>query len=178
MKKYVTGLLLLVVLSSSSIAQVVQSNNQSNQAEKEAKHKAKREGIKALKINYLKEKFVLTPEEAARFWPIYNAHEEKKMLLRKEKHEFRKEIKENKGGGELTDAQIEVIVDKHIDFQMELAKEDKFFHEQLKKALPIKKVLEFYKVERGFKKELMGKYRKNHKNKSKGGVESDGNIGR
>ena len=47
---------------------------------------------------------------------------------------------------------------------------DQRFHEELKKALPIKKVMAYYKAERHFKREVMKKFRKGkHKGKKAAG---------
>ena len=45
--------------------------------------------IKAYKTAFLTESLELTSDEAEKFWPIYNAHEEKLRTLRKQE---RKEI--------------------------------------------------------------------------------------
>ena len=57
----------------------------SGQAQKKDRH----EQIKALRVPFLTEELNLTPAEAEKFWPIYNAHEEKLRTLRKQE---RKEI--------------------------------------------------------------------------------------
>ena len=45
----------------------------------------KREKIKALKVAFLTEKLALTSDEAQKFWPIYNAFEEKQFEIRYKK---------------------------------------------------------------------------------------------
>jgi len=45
----------------------------------------KREKVKALKVAFLTEKLALTSEEAQKFWPIYNAFEEKQFEIRLQK---------------------------------------------------------------------------------------------
>ena len=47
--------------------------------------KEKKEQLKALKIAYITEELQLTPEEAARFWPVFNAFEDKQREIRKQK---------------------------------------------------------------------------------------------
>jgi Skp family chaperone for outer membrane proteins len=39
--------------------------------------KEKKEQIKALKIAYITEELQLTSEEASKFWPLFNAYEDK-----------------------------------------------------------------------------------------------------
>jgi len=47
--------------------------------------KEKKEKVKALKVAYITEQLDLTKEEAQKFWPIYNAFDDKQAELRHEK---------------------------------------------------------------------------------------------
>ena len=47
--------------------------------------KEKREKVKALKVAYITEQLELTTEEAQKFWPLYNAFDDKQAELRHEK---------------------------------------------------------------------------------------------
>ena len=47
--------------------------------------KKKREKVKALKVAYITEQLELTTDEAQKFWPIYNAFDEKQSELLHEK---------------------------------------------------------------------------------------------
>ena len=47
--------------------------------------KGRKDKVKALKIAYITEELNLTTEEAQRFWPIYNAFDDKQADLRHEK---------------------------------------------------------------------------------------------
>ena len=42
----------------------------------------KREKIKAFKVSFLTTELELTPTEAEKFWPIYNAYDDKQLELR------------------------------------------------------------------------------------------------
>ena len=45
----------------------------------------KKEQIKALKVAFITTELNLTPEEAAKFWPIFNAFEDKQKEIKKQK---------------------------------------------------------------------------------------------
>ena len=47
--------------------------------------KGSRDKIKMLKISYLTDRLKLTPDEAQKFWPIYNANDQKQFELRHKK---------------------------------------------------------------------------------------------
>ena len=45
----------------------------------------KRENIEAMKIGFITKKLDLTPEEAQKFWPVYNQYNDKMKDLRKKR---------------------------------------------------------------------------------------------
>jgi len=45
----------------------------------------KRDKVKSLKIAFISDELALTPQEAEKFWPIYNTFEDKQFVLRHEK---------------------------------------------------------------------------------------------
>jgi len=47
--------------------------------------KEKKEKIKALKIAYITNELALTPDEATKFWPLFNAFEDKQQDIKKQK---------------------------------------------------------------------------------------------
>ena len=47
--------------------------------------KEKHEQIKALKVSFITTELSLTAEESEKFWPVYNAYEEKQRELRMKK---------------------------------------------------------------------------------------------
>ena len=47
--------------------------------------KQKKEQLKALKIAYITDELQLSSDEASRFWPVYNAFDEKQRELKQEK---------------------------------------------------------------------------------------------
>ena len=49
------------------------------------KFREKREQIKALKVAFITEELKLTPAEAEKFWPLYNAYDSKQTELRQQK---------------------------------------------------------------------------------------------
>ena len=49
------------------------------------KFRQKMEQVKSLKVAFITSELNLTAEESAKFWPLYNAFEEKQRDLRKQK---------------------------------------------------------------------------------------------
>tara|TARA_B100001939_G_C16399756_1_gene387689 strand:+ start:27 stop:470 length:444 start_codon:yes stop_codon:yes gene_type:complete len=108
------------------------------------------------RIAFLSENMNLSSEEAEKFWPLLNDLENELKSLKKEI----KEAKPDKKVNEMSDKQIEELLDaSFIHKQRELDIKTKY-HEEFKKILPIKKIAKFYHLEQKFKK--MKKQSKQH----------------
>lgn len=122
-----------------------------------------KEKIKALKIAHITEQVDLTKEEAQKFWPIYNAHEDEKSKLREQSSIKRK----NKNPEELTESEA-----KSLLLEMEKIEKQKTelrfkLLNQLFEILPAKKIIKLYQAERSFKHKMFEEYKKRH-SKEKG----------
>lgn len=150
--KNVIALLLIGALSVTSISAQQQKMHKSDKPE--GTHKPNPEKFKSMKIAYLTEKLELTPEEAQQFWPIYNEFENKKKAERKEfrddKNDMEKEI-------ELSDADIEKMLNERIQLKQDELNLEKEYLVKFKTVLPMKKVGALYKAEESFKRDLLRK---------------------
>lgn len=113
----------------------------------------KRENIEAQKVAFLTKKLDLTPEEAQKFWPVYNQYDDKLQELRKKRREDMKNAKENFDA--LTDKEIEQLVDNEIAFRQKELDIQKEYHGKFKSLLPIKKVAQLYRADEEFKRFLL-----------------------
>lgn len=87
MKKYI----LIILISFTGFASVQAQNNDG---------RVKRfEKVQALKIAFITQKLELTPDEAQKFWPVYNRYEA----------ELRQVILSNKNGGDAIDNEEKVL---------------------------------------------------------------------
>ena len=122
----------------------------------------KREQIKALKVSFLTSELNLTAEESEKFWPIYNAFEEKQYQIRcnrmkpviKKLHQSDDKISEKEAAGYLS--QLE-------DADEELFMLHKKLVADLKPVIGSLKVLKLKKAEEDFKSKLLQKYKDNKK---------------
>lgn len=113
-----------------------------------------KEKIKALKIAHITTKLELTPDEAQKFWPVYNEFETKKDVLHKEKKELRKAKKSME---EPTDSEIEKNIEAHFNLKEKELALERAYHSKFKAVLPISKVDQLYKAQYQFKKDLLKK---------------------
>lgn len=113
----------------------------------------KNEAIAAMKVSFITRKLNLTTKEAQAFWPVYNQYEEELETLRKN---HRKMVNESKDDfSQLSDADIEKMVDEQVNFRQKEIDVLKKYHPQFKKALPVKKVVLLYRAEEEFKRYLI-----------------------
>ena len=121
--------------------------------------KEKREKVKALKVAYITEQLELTTEEAQKFWPLYNAFDDKQAELRHEK--MRAILDRFKPGN------VEKLSEKDASnslIQMEKIEEDLFnlkkkFIKDLQSVISAKKIIKLKKAEEDFNRELLKQMR-------------------
>ena len=116
----------------------------------------KHEQIQALKVALITEELNLSEIEAQKFWPIYNAFEEKNSQLRKDSREKRKSIDFET----ISDSEAKTLL-KELNV-MSNKKNDihNKYISDLQKVLPAKKVLLLNKAENEFKHKMFEEFKK------------------
>ncbi len=120
--------------------------------------------VKAYKIAYITDKLDLTPEEAEKFWPIYNENEKLMAELRKEENlAIKKHIKERSDIEGVTEKEAQEIVSSMRKIEQRIHDQKGRVYSRLKKVLPYKKILKLQVAEREFKRSLLRKLKKRRK---------------
>lgn len=127
----------------------VAANAQDGGEKKEGKTEGGR--IAAIKIAYITSKLNLSPEEAQKFWPVYNKYSEE---LRK----VRTDARQNKTPELETEEKILAIRKK--------------YNTEFSKVLPAEKVNAFFKAEKEFGLKLKEEWMERRKKKQKSGEAS------
>ena len=143
--KFITALLLLL-----SIMSFGQRNGD---------FKEKKEQIKALKIAHITSELNLTSDEAAKFWPLYNAFDEKQQEIRKQKMKSFMDRSKEDAIDKLTEKEATTILNQMESNDEELHQLKKKFVASLKGVLPAVKILKLKKAEEDFSKKLLQQYR-------------------
>ncbi|MEY4927863.1 MAG: hypothetical protein RI894_2299 [Bacteroidota bacterium] len=104
--------------------------------------------LEALRIAYITEKLQLTPQEAQTFWPVFNEYQAKLK-------DIRKQGKLESLDDNSSDADIEKAVAAHFDAETKAIALQKEYFVQLKKILPLKKIVKLLKAEHEFKNRLL-----------------------
>lgn len=112
-----------------------------------------RERIKALKTAHITEGLNLTPEEAQKFWPVYNEFEERRRSLYRQ---------ERACVGDVAEMDEEAASQKLQEY-VELEKQDyllkKRYYEDLRKIFSAKRIMKLKQVEDEFNIKMMRQYR-------------------
>lgn len=146
----------LIVMLGVTTASAQQQPKHDRKGQPEKFYKPGSEKFKAMKVAHITEKLNLTSAEAEKFWPIYNEYQAKKEVIYKELKTLKRATKDDK---EVSDAEIETMLNKRIEAKQNDANLEKEYLAKFKTALPIRKVGEFYKAEESFKRELLRKMR-------------------
>lgn len=110
-----------------------------------AQHENRR--IEALKIEFITQKLDLSPEEAQKFWPIYNSYQREMNQLFKERREARRAQRES---GTPPD---------ELKFESRILEIKKRYRNQFLEALPSQKADLIYPAEREFRERLINQLR-------------------
>lgn len=122
------------------------------------KMKEKREQIKTMKIAFLTSELDLSVSEAEKFWPVYNAFEEKEFELKHLK--MRTLIKKYREGKEkMTEKEAINLLNQFENNDEELFVLHKKFIANLKGVLPAIKIIRLKKSEEDFNRKLLVQYR-------------------
>nr|WP_315166495.1 sensor of ECF-type sigma factor [uncultured Flavobacterium sp.] len=123
------------------------------------KMKEKKEQIKALKVAFLTTELELTSSESEKFWPIYNAFDDKQFELR--------HLKMRAFMGRMDDNAMDKMSEKEANSflnQMESNEDElymlrKKFITTIKGILPATKIIKLRKSEEDFNRKLLQQYR-------------------
>ncbi len=119
----------------------------------------KRDKIKALKVAFITNELALTPDESAKFWPLYNAFEEKQQEIKKLKlRRYFKHIDAD-SFDKLSDKEASALLEQTESYEEDLYLAKKKFVTSLKSVLSPIKILKLKRAEEDFSRKLLQQYR-------------------
>lgn len=123
-------------------------------------HKETKEQIKALKVSYLTTELKLTSEESAKFWPVYNAYDEKERSIKHEKMRgIMRKIDQAGGMDKLSEKEAAGYLTQFQEAEQELADLKQKLINDLKPIIGSVKTLKLQKSEFEFNKKLLKKFK-------------------
>lgn len=99
-------------------------------------------------IAFITEKLNLSPEEAQKFWPLYNQY-------RNEVKKIRQDTKNDKAVEDMSEAEAEQFIKDVFDKESRELNLRKEYFQKLRGVLPAKKIARLHGLEKEFKKELL-----------------------
>lgn len=119
----------------------------------------KREQIKTLKVAFITNELSLTPDESSKFWPLYNAFEDKQQEIRKQKLRGYADRMDSESIDKLSDKEATNLLAQMESTEDELYQAKKKFITSLKGIIPPIKILKLKKAEEDFNRKLLKQYR-------------------
>lgn len=109
-------------------------------------------------MGFITNELALTPDEAAKFWPIYNAYEDKQFEI---KHQKMKAFKERMDSDldKMNEKEASALLAQMQSNDDELYQIRKKFISNLKNILPATKIIKLKKAEDDFNRKLLQQYR-------------------
>ena len=125
----------------------------------------KREQIKSLKVAFITNELQFTPEEASKFWPLYNAYEDKQKEIRKGKIKGYINRMDDDSFDKLSEKEATALLTQMESNEEELYMSRKKFVASLKGVISPIKILKLKKSEENFNKKLLQQYRDKKRNR-------------
>jgi len=124
------------------------------------------ERVKAFKTAHITTALDLTSAEAEKFWPVYNAHEEKlQELRRKERQEIFQIVKGDMEG--LSNEEADRLIEKGISFKQTEFDLHKQLIQNLRSVIPSRKIVKLHRAEEEFKRILLKEMQKRRNGRNK-----------
>jgi Spy/CpxP family protein refolding chaperone len=119
----------------------------------------KKEQIKALKVAFITNELELTSDEATKFWPLFNAFEEKQQEIKKQKLKGYLKRVDNDSFDNLSEKDATTMLSQMESTEDELYQLKKKFVASLKGVISPIKILKLKKAEENFNRKLLQQYR-------------------
>lgn len=121
--------------------------------------------MKSMKIAYITEHLELTPEEAEKFWPIYNEYEKKRNEVTKGIFEHFNPDQEEPL--ELSDEDADKTIRRRFEEEQTLLDLKKEYYGKYKEVLPASRIFKLHQVENRFKRHLLERVREGSHSRSR-----------
>ncbi len=119
----------------------------------------KRDKVKAYKVSFLTTELELTSTEAEKFWPVYNAFDDKQFELRHEKMKAYMSRLNDDNINSISEKEAATLLAQIESTDKELYLLREKYMSNLKKILSAKKILKLKKSEDDFNRKLLKQYR-------------------
>ena len=121
--------------------------------------KQKKEQVKSLKVAFITSELDLTADESAKFWPLYNAFDEKQSEIRRTKMKSYLDRMDSENFENVSEKEAATLLSQMESSEEELHQLRKKFISNLKSVIPAVKILKLKKAEEDYNRKLLQQYR-------------------
>ncbi|MGA9639027.1 sensor of ECF-type sigma factor [Flavobacterium sp.] len=126
--------------------------------------KGKKDQIKELKVSFFTSELELSTTEAEKFWPIYNAYDDKQFEIRHQKMKTYRNLMQDNNLNKMSEKEASILLSQIERTDNELYQLKKRLNTDLKTFLPKVKIIKLKKAEEDFNRKLLQQYKdKNNK---------------
>lgn len=112
------------------------------------------ERVKALRVAYISDRLELTPEEAQKFWPVFNQFDNKMDDLHKQKRQLMFKLRPENASN-LSEKESAQLMDEDDRIETEIQNNKKQLVKNLQGVIPNQKILMLRQIEIEFKQKLL-----------------------
>ena len=117
------------------------------------------ERIKALRIAYISDQLNLTPEEAQKFWPIFNQFDDKQAELHKQKRLMMVKLRPENAAS-LSEKESAKLIEEDEKIESQIQQNKRQLARDLQGVIPNQKILMLRQLEIEFKQKLLKQIQK------------------
>lgn len=108
-----------------------------------------REKLEAARVAYITNRLSLSPEQAEKFWPMYNQYNRKRMELMREINQINKSAE-----GNISNAEAKTLIQNRLKLQEEMLNREKQFLQDITDAITPVQAFKLSEANRNFTREL------------------------
>jgi len=117
------------------------------------------ERLYSYRVAFLTKRLNLTPDEAQRFWPVYNELQRKKNEIQKERTSILRKVVQNELN--MSEKELAEAGDRLVSLELQDANLTAEYHKKFREILSPVKVVRLYEAESQYRLVLLNELRKN-----------------
>ena len=122
------------------------------------------ERMESMRVAFLTNRLDLTTDESTRFWPVYNEYSRKRMELRRDMFDQKRDHRRR----ELSDEESRKALDEQFSIQEKELALKKNYYEKFKGILPAQKLAKLEPAEMEFNQEVIRRLKERRENRMGG----------
>lgn len=112
------------------------------------------ERIKALRIAFISDRLDLTPEQAQKFWPIFNQFDERQAEMHHQKRQLRHKLRPENTAN-LSDKETAALMEQDDNLETDMQNNRRKLAKDLQGVIPNQKILLLKQLDIEFKEKLL-----------------------